>query len=139
MGVVAYIVEASKSQHMYLTVKKNLPVQTARKLVLVPSLFDDYLETNPTRHSRIFVHRVSAINKPNNTLIPDNPGGRGEGGREEERQLWHGGVSIRLPAVSPGVQVPQATPYVCYVVLFVGSRSFSERLGTPVPLSSVFP
>ena len=36
-------------------------------------------------------------------------------------------MSIRLPTVSPGVQVQQATPYVCCVVLFVGSRSFSER------------
>ena len=72
-------------QHMYLTDSKlNLPVQTARKLVLAPSPFDDYLEMNPTRRSRIFVHRVSAINKPKNTLMPANPGGEGEeGGRRD--------------------------------------------------------
>lgn len=79
---------------MYLTDSKlNLPVQTARKLVLAPSPFDDYLEMNPTRRSRIFVHRVSAINKPKNTLRPDNPGwgvrGRREGGR---RDNWGTGV-----------------------------------------------
>ena len=70
---------------MYLTDSKlNLPVQTARKLVLAPSPFDDYLEMNPTRRSRIFVHRVSAINKPKNTLMPANPGGEGEeGGRRD--------------------------------------------------------
>ena len=77
-------------QHMYLTDSKlNLPVQTARKLVLAPSPFDDYLEMNPTRRSRIFVHRVSAINKPKNTLRPDNPGGvrgRREGGETIEAQ-----------------------------------------------------
>ena len=103
-------------QHMYLTDSKlNLPVQTARKLVLAPSPFDDYLEMNPTRRSRIFVHRVSAINKPKNTLRPDNPGGgRWGGGGRDERQL-----SIRLPTVSLGVQVPQATPYVCCVVLLL--------------------
>lgn len=70
-------------QHMYLTdSKQNLPVQTAGKLVLAPSPFDDYLEMNPTRRSRIFVHRVSAINKPKNTLRPDNPGGGGGEGEE---------------------------------------------------------
>lgn len=74
-------------QHMYLTDSKlNLPVQTARKLVLAPSPFDDYLEMNPTRRSRIFVHRVSAINKPKNTLRPDNPGGGGGDGRREGRE-----------------------------------------------------
>ena len=107
--------------HMYLTDSKlNLPVQTARKLVLAPFPFDDYLEMNPTRRSRIFVHRVSAINKPKNTLRPDNPGGGGGGGGgREERQSRHRDVSIRLPTVSLGFQVPQATPYVCCVVLLL--------------------
>ena len=74
-------------QQMYLTDSKlNLPVQTARKLLLAPSPFDDYLEMNPTLRSRIFVHRVSAINKPKNTLRPDNRGEGGGGGEGEGKE-----------------------------------------------------
>lgn len=124
-------------QHMYLTDSKlNLPVQTARKLVLAPSPFDDYLEMNPTRRSRIFVHRVSAINKPKNTLRPDNPGwgvrGRREGGETIETQ----GCEHSPPnSVSRGSS-PAGDAMCVLRCLVVGSRSFSERF---FPGDSGFP
>lgn len=123
-------------QHMYLTDSKlNLPVQTARKLVLAPSPFDDYLEMNPTRRSRIFVHRVSAINKPKNTLRPDNRGGvrrRREGGETIEAQ----GCEHSPPNnVSRGSSPPGDA--ICVLpCLVVGSPSFSERF---FPGDSGFP
>lgn len=119
--------------HMYLTDSKlNLPVQTARKLVLAPSPFDDYLEMNPTRRSRIFVHRVSAINKPKNTLRPDNPGGGGVRGRREGRET----IEHSPPnSVSRG-STPAGDAICVLRCLVVDSLSFCERF---LPGDSGFP
>lgn len=124
--------------HMYLTDSKlNLPVQTARKLVLAPSPFDDYLEMNPTRRSRIYVHRVSAINKPKNTLRPDNPGGGGVRGRREGGETIEAQGCKHSPPNSVSRVSSPAGDAICVLrCLVVGSRSFSEKF---FPGDSGFP